>query len=141
MTAKPDLTERLRECGPKDYHNGTEWVGKRLNRDGEEAAAEIERLRANSADRPLTDAADCTADLRRLALCAAAQAASATAELLEAAQNGPLGANGPFGDEPIELLADATKLAIEAARAGGEPTDPERAELYSALCRYLEGWS
>lgn len=78
-------------------------------------------------------------DLRRLALCAAGQAASATAELLEVAQNGPLGAHGPFNDEPIELLADATKLAIEAARAGGDPADDERDQLYAALCRYLDG--
>lgn len=79
------------------------------------------------------------ADLRRLALCAAGQAAAATAELLEAAQNGPLGANGPFNAEPIELLADATKLAIEAARAAGE-SDDERDQLHAALCRYLDGW-
>lgn len=79
------------------------------------------------------------ADLRRLALCAAGQASAATAELLEAAQNGPLGANGPFNTEPIELLADATKLAIEAARAAGE-SDADREQLHAALCRYLDGW-
>lgn len=78
-------------------------------------------------------------DLRRLSLSAAGQASAATAELVEAAQNGPLGANGPFNDEPIELLADATKLAIEAARAAGE-ADEMRDQLHAALCRYLDGW-
>jgi len=38
------MIERLRETGPKDYHNGTTWVGKPHNRDGDEAADLIERL-------------------------------------------------------------------------------------------------
>lgn len=75
--------------------------------------------------------------LRQLALIAASQAANATAELLTIAQEGPLGSRSPFDDEPIEKLADATKLAIEAGRAGGEPDDAERDQLYAALCRYL----
>lgn len=82
---------------------------------------------------------DDNARFQRLALSSAGQAAAATAELLEAAQSGPLGAHGPFTAEPVELLTDATKLAIEAARAAGE-CDEERDQLHAALCQYLNGW-
>lgn len=80
-------------------------------------------------------------DVRRLALAAAGQAANATAELLCVAREGALGAHTLYNDEPIELLADATKLAIEASAAAGDAIDEEQEQLLAALTRYLGGWA
>ena len=82
-----------------------------------------------------------TPEFRRLAQVAASQGANAVAELLQASLEGPLHHLTLFTDEPIEKLADATKLAIEAAIAAGEPLDDGRAQLLAALCAFLEGWA
>ena len=77
---------------------------------------------------------------QRTALAAAAQASDALAELIRYAREG---ANhpSPFGQvEVIELLADATKMAIEIAWKEGDD-DEERQQLAAALARYLEGWA
>jgi hypothetical protein len=88
----------------------------------------------------MTDVAD-TPDFRRLALAAASQAATALADIMLAATEGPLNVDTPFDQEAIEKLADATKLAIEASIASGEPLDDGRGQLLGALSRYLEGWA
>lgn len=88
----------------------------------------------------MTDVVD-TPDFRRLALAAASQAAHGLADVLLAAKEGPLQQGTPYCDEAIEKLADATKLAIEASIAAGEPLDEMRGQLLGALTRYLEGWA
>lgn len=82
-----------------------------------------------------------TPDFRRLALAAGSQAATAVAELVMSAHEGPLHYRTVWNDEPIEKLADATKLAIEASIAAGERCDDIRNQLLGALTRYLEGWA
>ncbi len=82
-----------------------------------------------------------TPEFRRLAQVAASQAANATAELLQASLEGPLHHRTLFNDEPIEKLADATKLAIEASIQAGERCDPMRNQLLGALTRYLEDFA
>jgi len=82
-----------------------------------------------------------TPDFRRLSQVAASQAANATAELMQASLEGPLHHATLWNDEPIEKLADATKLAIEASMAAGEPLDEMRGQLLAALVRFLEGWA
>jgi hypothetical protein len=79
-----------------------------------------------------------TPEFRRLCQVAASQSANATAELLQASLDGPLHHRTLFNDEPIEKLADATKLAIEASLAAGEQLDEMRGQLLAALVRYLE---
>lgn len=76
---------------------------------------------------------------RELALAAAAQATEGAAEMLRFTREGPSWP-GPFEDEPIEQLADATKMAIEASIEAGEKLDDGRGQLLGALVRYLEGW-
>ncbi|HEX8224494.1 MAG TPA: hypothetical protein VF605_11820 [Allosphingosinicella sp.] len=72
-------------------------------------------------------------------IAAASQGAEGTAILLRHATE----ADEPYGtyngEEPIEKLCDAAKLAIEA---GGEDAlkDPELNQVYGALQRFLEGW-
>jgi hypothetical protein len=78
---------------------------------------------------------------RRLALTSASQATTAAAELLQSGLEGPLHHRTIWNDEPIEKLADATKLAIEASIEAGEPLDDMRGQLLGALTRYLEGWA
>lgn len=82
-----------------------------------------------------------TPEFRRLAQVAASQAATATAELLQASLEGPLHHLSLFIDEPIEKLADATKLAIEASIAAGEELDEGRLQLLAAIRAFLEGWA
>ncbi|RYG89549.1 MAG: hypothetical protein EON59_01365 [Alphaproteobacteria bacterium] len=79
-----------------------------------------------------------TAEFRRLCQVAASQGATAIADLLQASLEGPLHHITLFNDEPIEKLADATKLAIEASLAAGEKLDEMRGQLLAALARYLE---
>lgn len=62
-------------------------------------------------------------------LVAASQASEAVASLTRRA----LG-ESHITDEPVELLADALKLAIEA-----EALSDERAQLLGAVIKYLEG--
>lgn len=77
---------------------------------------------------------------RDIALAAASQCGEALPVLIQFAREGE-DYPGPFGStEPIEKLADATKMSIELAAACGE-TDSERDELLAALTRYLEGWA
>lgn len=74
---------------------------------------------------------------RSLALAAAGQAVAALPELMERARHWS-GPAGRFDEEIVELLADATKIAIEAQ---GGPRDDEEGQLYAALCKYLEFWA
>ena len=74
------------------------------------------------------------------AVAAAGQAATATAELLEFAQCGPLGGLHNFNDEPVEKLADACKLTLEIEQAGRKLNEGE-GQLLGALVRFLEGWA
>lgn len=82
-----------------------------------------------------------TPEFRRLAQVAASQALNGAAELLQSSLDGPTHYQTAWDDEPIELLADATKLAIQASIEAGEPSDGMRDQLLAALVRYLEGWA
>jgi hypothetical protein len=72
-------------------------------------------------------------------VAASSQASEATAILL---RHG-LEAAEPYatydGEEPIEKLLDAAKLAIEAA-GDDALADEDLNQVYGALVRFLEGW-
>jgi hypothetical protein len=72
------------------------------------------------------------------ALAAAAQASTGTAELLRAAREDDEPYGSLIGEETIERLLDAAKLAIEASNAdlGGD-----LGQVYAAIVKYLEGWA
>ena len=80
-------------------------------------------------------------DSTALAVAAAHQAAFGTAELLSAAREAsPVTTRMNLDtSEALELLADALKLAIEAADS--EFADEDRRQLHGALVRFLEGWA
>lgn len=71
-----------------------------------------------------------------LALAAASQAAEALAELIRFAREGE-GNHGPFEDEVVMKLLDATKMAIEAMGEAGS----EFSDTYGHLCATLEFWA
>lgn len=93
-------------------------------------------------------AAPMAAVRRRYAQAAAHRAVSAADELLRYATEGPNWPE-PFGtEEPVELLADALKMALELARdhaadGGRDPReyDHARARLLGEVSRYLEDWA
>jgi hypothetical protein len=75
----------------------------------------------------------------RLGLLAAQQATAASAELLRfAADQNTIEL---LGQETVELLADALKLALELTRELGEPDpDGDRGQLLAACVKFLDGW-
>jgi hypothetical protein len=80
-------------------------------------------------------------DSTALAIAAAHQAAFGTAELLSAVGNlSPEDTRANLAtSEALELLADALKMAIEAADP--EFADEDRRQLHGALVRFLQGWA
>ncbi|HEX8400491.1 MAG TPA: hypothetical protein VF628_02180 [Allosphingosinicella sp.] len=86
----------------------------------------------------LTNAAERTTT-EQLGRAAAHQAARATQELVRFVAEGPHG-HTAFEEDTIEYLADALKIALEIDHAVGS-SDPERAQLHTALSTYLGGWA
>lgn len=76
---------------------------------------------------------------RALTLAAAQAATEGAAEMARFTREGPTWPTA-FEGEPIEMLADATKMAIEASIAAGDELDDDRGQLLGALHRYLDGW-
>lgn len=71
-----------------------------------------------------------------LAMCAAAQAAQAQAEMLRFAREGE-GTTGQFDVEVFELLLDAVKKVVEIERAQAD----DRREIVAVIDQVLEGWA
>lgn len=82
-----------------------------------------------------------TPEFRRLAQVAASQAANATAELMQSGLEGPLHHQTLWNDEPIEKLADALKLALEASIEAGQRLNDDADHLLYACRRFLGGWA
>ncbi|NYT43136.1 hypothetical protein HZY97_20340 [Sphingomonas sp. R-74633] len=82
-----------------------------------------------------------TPEFRRLCQVAASQAANATAELMQAGLEGPLHHRTLWNDEPIEKLADALKLALEASIKAGQALDDDADHLLYACRRFVAGWA
>lgn len=75
-------------------------------------------------------------DRQRLALVAASQASIAVADLLRFANEGPALVSGfTFEEDVVELLLDATKLAIEAS------ISERHSDIYGHIVAELEGWA
>lgn len=71
---------------------------------------------------------------QRLALIAASQASIAVADLLRFANEGPALVSGfTFDENVVELLLDATKLAIEAS------VSEQHSDIYGHIVAELEG--
>lgn len=83
------------------------------------------------------------------ALAAASEATEAIAELIRYAREGAHYRQPPFGDVDVaELLADATKAALEIEQSEHEEQGPEahpddaeeRNWFLGAIGRFLDGW-
>lgn len=72
---------------------------------------------------------------QRLAMVASSQAASALADLLRFATDGPALSGFTFEENVVELLLDAAKIAIMVSQ------DPQDAEILVAINARLEGWA
>lgn len=72
---------------------------------------------------------------KRLALVSASQASNALADLLRFATEGPALSGFTFNEDVVELLLDATKIAIMVTK------DPQDAEILVAINVRLEGWA
>lgn len=79
------------------------------------------------------------------AIVAAAQASEATAELLRYAREGADSERRAYGEaEPVEMLAEALKLAIEIQLGDKPIATDERAKLdglHATLTDFIEGWA
>lgn len=72
---------------------------------------------------------------QRLALLAASQASIAIVELLRFGNEEPSAELSAFDVDVVELLLDATKLAIEAS------VSERHSGIYGAIVHELEGWA
>lgn len=78
-----------------------------------------------------------TDQIRKL-LNAAEQAASAAADMMQAAQDSEISAYSNVGaGETSTILADGLRLLIEATDGNGDP-DADTNQLHGALIRFLE---